>query len=1186
MSRNNESKLLDYSIKLTNIATSGDLIQIMKLLLKVSKKCSQDPQRDILKLVTKLLELIPEANKPLDLVEEYLHELINSSSITEYDFSNYLVVLSKTGNSLKLLEKAEEMAQLFPSSSTALSWICKVYNELYIEENTKFNCNKICAYVDKLVEIDPQNTMGLFTQAVLQFQDNKCSIAREKLFDVTSQRPGLVYAWILLTEVQLKLNLVQEAIVSLGKTQRLMKSFNDLEKILRKVRLQEVKILSSSDNREDWKKCLEIFSQKEGNTSLLLPHIILASIKLGNFVEAETYISELKSKNKNLAFLYQLQLYRKQGKFADAQKVIEESSYDSCWWWLEVGQVYWDNQEYSKALEPFLKAAKCDPGNYIPFVNLGHYYVKVNQLEKARRCYEKGFKLNSLSSEAGSALSKIYRKQKNWDANLSLLINFTQGFPDTTNIWAWLQLGLTYLEQANANSALEYLRIVIRIQPENAHCWESLADAYFSNGAYTSALKCYQKALNLARTSLYSALQVAYIKKILGEYAEAQADFENILLNNSSYVPALKGLGETYLCRARECYKDQRIGTARDYAQKAANKLTLAVFQRSELTCLWKLLANSVHLVANLPEKYFFMKISFSFISATKSDESVLLEQEELFEIAIKFYCKAVSLAQDNPFFWHDLSTCYLDYARCLKNPDARSQYLDNALSTAQQCTLLNPGFWQHWNLLGNIALFKDTPNYALAQHSFIKAVIAENNSSVAWTNLGTLYLLLGDLKLANKAFSEGQRSDPNYMNCWIGQAIIAETMSHSDAMDLFRHSAQLGQHQQGSIGFAHWVCQMLLNSSPDDKAVKYNIYNMHAIPIALDVINWYIEKNQENSCAWNFLGILSERMGLLKTAENAFKHAFVLADKKNKDFARVNYGRLLYRMGVYESAIEMFANVEAATFSSGSGLALALFRNAQYQESYGSYEQALHWLTEEQASQSELLVALASMAYKFQDPDGAKTILFQSIGLNEPSPWSLYATFSLSLLHNDMKLCQLVLKELVNLEVRVAQKPGDHSEFIFHYATLLSCLYVLTKDKKAALYGLSRLIHKYPNVSSIWLILSQLLLRLEDNHHKLKAGAKCANAALKLGNSNTDVTTALCTVALSFQRAGDFKQAAIYAQKLVHYSPDLVDGWAILIPLLSKSKSVSSTFVSQLRNYLRKIKCNDSILKWCDLII
>lgn len=63
-----------------------------------------------------------------------------------------------------------------------------------------------------------------------------------------------------------------------------------------------------------------------------------------------------------------------------------------------------------------------------------------------------------------------------------------------------------------------------------------------------------------------------------------------------------------------------------------------------------------------------------------------------------------------------------------------------------------------------------DVKNYVLAQHAFIKAVTLENNSAVAWCNLGTLYFMLDDVRLANKAYSEAQRSDPDYVNCWIGQ--------------------------------------------------------------------------------------------------------------------------------------------------------------------------------------------------------------------------------------------------------------------------------------------------------------------------------------------------------------------------------------------------------------------------------
>lgn len=51
---------------------------------------------------------------------------------------------------------------------------------------------------------------------------------------------------------------------------------------------------------------------------------------------------------------------------------------------------------------------------------------------------------------------------------------------------------------------------------------------------------------------------------------------------------------------------------------------------------------------------------------------------------------------------------------------------------------------------------------------------------------------------------------------------------------------------------------------------------------------------------------------------------------------------------------------------------------DGQYQESYQAYDQALHWLTEEQTNQSDLLVALATMAYKFQGAESAQTLLTQ----------------------------------------------------------------------------------------------------------------------------------------------------------------------------------------------------------------
>jgi superkiller protein 3 len=45
-------------------------------------------------------------------------------------------------------------------------------------------------------------------------------------------------------------------------------------------------------------------------------------------------------------------------------------------------------------------------------------------------------------------------------------------------------------------------------------CWESLGDAYMVRGAYTAALKSFQKVLELNPKALYGAIQVASIKLV------------------------------------------------------------------------------------------------------------------------------------------------------------------------------------------------------------------------------------------------------------------------------------------------------------------------------------------------------------------------------------------------------------------------------------------------------------------------------------------------------------------------------------------------------------------------------------------------------------------------------------------------------------------------------------------------
>ncbi|KAK9891016.1 hypothetical protein WA026_013349 [Henosepilachna vigintioctopunctata] len=499
--------------------------------------------------------------------------------------------------------------------------------------------------------------------------------------------------------------------------------------------------------------------------------------------------------------------------------------------YLEIGQL-------DECLYHFLLAAKKDQKNFYCFYYLGRCYGEMKNYDKARRCYETSIKLYPSYSEAAMELSKIYRILKQWDSNTNLLKTITKDRITKQNVWAWLQLGLNLLEQGDNDLAAEYLKKVSRIDSENAHCWEALADAYLSRGGYVSAQKAYERVLEISDDALYPSLQIATIKKDLGHLQESIHDFESLLMRTKNCMLTLTGLAETCLKQAKEYFLEQRLGAARDYAQYAVEAVTGAIKQYSELSCLWKILGDCCMVVTKLPDRYCCLMIMKAVDEGIDIEGNKILERDSLFQLAAKCYCKASVLIETKEYIWHDLAACYLCQAKQCEDKDVIDDLLEKARAIIQQCTTVNPGCWQHWNLLGNIAMTFDPPNYALAQHAFIKSVSLDHNCAVAWCNLGVIYLINNNLKLANKAFAEAQRSDPDYIQSWIGQGLLAEiTDNESEAMDLFRHSTSLGFHPQGAVGYGDLVCRKV-TASPLN-LTSYDIEKLHAIPVACDALTW-----------------------------------------------------------------------------------------------------------------------------------------------------------------------------------------------------------------------------------------------------------------------------------------------------------------------------------------------------------
>lgn len=395
-----------------------------------------------------------------------------------------------------------------------------------------------------------------------------------------------------------------------------------------------------------------------------------------------------------------------------------------------------------------------------------------------------------------------------------------------------------------------------------------LGDAYIARGSYTAALKAFQRALELNPNSIYASYQAAAIKQILGEFAVAAAEFEALIEREPNYLPALKGLADTLLCQADEYLVDGFTGRVVDCCSRAMDVLVKAAQQAPHYSCLWSLLGRISLMLWTIPEKDFRALRLPAHLMQDLQEETV--SKLHVMKLGVKFSLSALQLTSDCASLWHNLGLSHY-YCFLIDNSDSSNSF---AAAAVKKAITYEPYEPSHWDLLG---LASDQP--AIKQHAFIRAIELSPNSlraSKSWTNLGALYLQYDNSMLAHECFKRAQNLDPFYVAAWIGQGNVADLLSPSDAMDLYRHSLSIGSgipgQCEGAPAYAHWVITMLSDmQSKSLPSYRYSIIKMHAVTTAIDALVKYVALYPEDGCAFNLLGLLYERQGLFSKAEEAF---------------------------------------------------------------------------------------------------------------------------------------------------------------------------------------------------------------------------------------------------------------------------------------------------------------------------
>ncbi|XP_004420419.1 PREDICTED: tetratricopeptide repeat protein 37 [Ceratotherium simum simum] len=1127
-------------------ADNQELHQLWKKLTQLLAESTGDQNNETQQL---LLTAFENALSLSDKIPSEDHQVL---------YRHFIQCLSKFPHETARLKKAcEGMINTYPTVQYPLEVLC-----LHLIESGSLT-DEGHQYCCRLVEMDSKSGPGLIGLGIKALQDKKYEDAVRSLTEGLKESPLCTTGWYHLAEAQVKMHKPKDAVLSCNQA---LKTIDNLgvsggslhrKNLCLRLKAEALVKLADCESSEEAIRTLNQVSDANNIPGLLVLKS-LAYLNKGSLDEASKILEDLLSSYPDLAEAHAVEalIHFTKKDYLQAEKCFQralEKDAEVAEYHYQLGLTYWfmgeeTRKDKTKALTHFLKAARLDTYMAKVFCYLGHYYRDVvGDKSRARGCYRKAFDLDDTDAESGAAAVDLSVELEEMETALAILTTVTQKASAGTAKWAWLRRGLYYLKAGQHSQAVADLQAALRADPKDFNCWESLGEAYLSRGGYTTALKSFTKASELNPESTYSVFKVAAIQQILGKYKEAVAQYQLIIQKKEDYVPALKGLGECHFMMAKAALVDYLDGKAVDYIEKALEYFTWALQHRADVSCLWKLVGDAcTSLYAVSPSK---VNVNVLGVLLGQKEGKQVLKKNELLHLGGRCYGRALKLMSTSNT-WCDLGINYYRQAQHLaetgSNTSDLKELLEKSLHCLKKAVRLDSNNHLYWNALGVVSCYSGIGNYALAQHCFIKSIQSEQINAVAWTNLGVLYLANENIEQAHEAFKMAQSLDPSYLMCWIGQALIAETIGSYDTMDLFRHTTELNMHTEGAIGYAYWVCTTLQDkSNRETELYRYNILQMNAIPAAQVVLSKYIERIQNYAPAFTMLGYLNEHLQLKKEAADAYQRAILLLrtaeDQDTYNVTIGNYGRLLCSIGEYDKAIQAFKSTPLEELEDIIGFALALFMKGLYKESSKAYERALS-IVESEQDKAHILTALAITEYKQGKMDVAKTLLFKCSVLKEPTTESLQTLCALGLAMQDATLSKAALNELLK---HIKQRDSGYQRCL-----LTSAIYALQGRSVAVQRQASKAVHSNPGDPALWSLLSQVVAQYAQRN--AKGGAVAGNVAHILDSNHGKkalLYTAVNQLAMGSSSAEDEKNIALKTiQKAALLSPGDPAIWAGLM--------------------------------------
>ncbi|EGR49104.1 uncharacterized protein TRIREDRAFT_3707 [Trichoderma reesei QM6a] len=530
----------------------------------------------------------------------------------------------------------------------------------------------------------------------------------------------------------------------------------------------------------------------------------------------------------------------KQGEAA--KELLADTQYriGMCIWNLETDRQSRKRKKGECAYAYWLKALNNSLNHAPTYTSLGIFYADyASDKKRSRRCFTKALELSSSEVTAAERLARSFADDGDWD-RVELV---AQRIIDSGKVkpppgskrkgisWPFAALGVAELNKQDFHRSIVSFQAALRISPNDYHSWVGLGESYHSSGRYIAATKAILNAKKLEEESKvdvsadtwFTNYMLANIKRELGEFDEAITLYQTVLETHAEEEGVILALMQTMVDNAVTSVDRGLFGKAVHLAMDAIDFATKRSGSVLETFNFWKSIAEACSIFSTVqsrtadfpldsikpllesrPQEAFDILANVDKVGTdvvyqkVETNEHFSLEIAACIHATILSYKQAIHVSSGDihaqAVAYYNLGWAEYRAHTCLPSQLRKkpSPYLRAAVRAFKRSIELEASNADFWNSLGVVT---SEINPAIAQHAFVRSLHLNERSPVTWTNLGTLALLSGDLKLANEAFTRAQSNDPDYAHAWLGQGFVALLLGEAkEARSLFTHAMEISE--------------------------------------------------------------------------------------------------------------------------------------------------------------------------------------------------------------------------------------------------------------------------------------------------------------------------------------------------------------------------------------------------------